>query len=408
MPRLKRSRFFVVAFEDEPIVDLAAFLRGRAELKHETRISVVSAVAEAAHLLTPGELELLGSVSAEEWTERSRLAADHGVSEESLDELAAGGLLISDAGDEQAQRLRRRERSFRDCQWHPYAAFYNLMIKHPAGLDRDADSAEILDMAAIAAASQDAADRFVARHGPPPPPFHEVAGDGEAVPLPRIEREGNLYRALSRRKTVRAFDSGTQLPAEDLATLLYWVFGCHGHTRLTRDVAVLRKTSPSGGSLHPVEVYPLVQNVAGVDPGLYHYRVRDHSLVPVRRLESWEAEAMTVGMAAGHDFAAAAHVLFLMTARFDRNFWKYRQSVRTHSVVLQDAAHLSQTFYLVCADLRLGAFYIAFDGAYIEEALGLDGIREGAVALAGCGIQLADGLDHSLDFFPYKPGETEI
>ncbi len=408
MSRLQRSRFFVVVFEDESVVDLAAFLRGRVDLKPETRIKVISAVAEAAHLLTPGELDLLRRVPTDEWTQRSQVAGDDTAAEESLDDLVAGGLLISDSGDPPAQRLRQREQRFRDCQWHPYAAFYNLMIKHPTGLDKNQDSEEIFDIAAIAAGGQDAADRFVARYGPPPEPFHDLSGGGEPVTLPRIEKEGSLYRALEQRKTVRAFDSGRPMPAEDLATLLYWVFGCHGHTRLTRGVTVLRKTSPSGGSLHPVEVYPLIQNVAGIATGLYHYRVRDHSLVPIRRLESWEAEAMAVGMAAGHDFAADAHVLFLMTARFNRNFWKYRQNVRTHSVILQDAAHLSQTFYLVSADLGLGAFYIAFDGSYIEEALGLDGIEEGAVALAGCGIQLQEGLDHSLDFAPYAPGETEI
>ncbi len=405
MNRLKRSRYFVVVFEDQPILDLGAFLRGRAELSHETGISVISAVSEAAHLLAPGELELLGSVPAR-WTDRSQLAAADAVSEESLDDLVAKGLVISDADDPAAKRLRQREEGFGDCQWHPYAAFYNLMIKHPGGLDKSDNL--VFDVASVAADSQQATDDFVARHGLPPEPFHEVRGDGESVRLPLIEKQGGLYRALDRRKTVRAFDSGRPMSFEDLATVLYYVFGCHGHTRLSKGVSLLRKTSPSGGSLHPIEVYPLVLNVAGMATGLYHYRVRDHSLARLRLLEGWEADALAVGMAAGQGFAAAANVVLLMTARYSRNFWKYRRNVRTHSVILQDAAHLSQTFYLVCSDLDLGAFYIAFSGSVIEEALGLDGIEEGAVGLAGCGNQLSDGLDHSLDFEPYKPGETEL
>ncbi len=407
MTQLKRSRYFVVVFEDQPVVDLGAFLRGRTEVSHETRIMVTSPVSEAAYTLPTSELELLGSVPAR-WTERSRLVAGKAVSEENLDDLVVKGLVISDAGDPAARRLRQREESLDRCRWHPCAAFYNLMIKHPRGLDTHKDDNQIIDMASVAAGCQQATDDFVARHGLPPEPFHEVRGDGESVRLPLIEKQGGLYRALDRRKTVRAFDTGRPMRFEDLATMLYYVFGCHGHTRLSRDVSVLRKTSPSGGSLHPVEVYPLVLNVAGVAPGLYHYRVRDHRLARLRRLDSWEADAMAVAMAAGHNFAADAHVVLLMTARFHRNFWKYRRNVRTHSVILQDTAHLSQTFYLVCSDLGLGAFYIAFNGSVIEEALGLDGIEEGAVGLAGCGIQLSEGLDHSLDFVPYIPGETEI
>ena len=406
MMHLKRSRYFVIVFEDHPVVDLGAFLRGRAEMTQEVSISVISPVAEAENRVTLPELEVLNRVPAGQWTQRSQLAADPSITDESLDALVDKGLLISDADEPTAKRLRQREASFHRCQWHPYAAFYNLMIKCPGGLSDDPE--RVIDIASVAARSQQATDDFVAKHGPPPSPFHEVRGDGGSVRLPQVAKEGGLYRALGKRKTVRAFDSGRPMGAEDLATVLHYVFGCHGHTTLSKGVSVLHKTSPSGGSLHPVEVYPLVLNVAGVATGLYHYQVRDHSLVPIRRLESWEAEAMAVGMAAGHDFAGAAHVLLLMTARFSRNFWKYRRNVRTHSVILQDAAHLSQTFYLVCSDLNLGAFYIAFNGPFIEEALGLDGIEEGAVGLAGCGIQLAGELDHSLDFVPYTPGETEI
>lgn len=405
MSQLKRSRFFVVNFQDEEILDLGAFLRGRLDLSHETCVSAVSALTESAHRLTVRELELLSRVPAHEWRARSQLAGDL-EAEEDLDDLVRKGLLVSDADDPEATRLRQREDSFNACPWHPYAAFYNLMIKHPEGLNRDQQW--VYDYAEVAKGSQDATDRFVAEHGMPPEPFHEVRGDGESVRLPLIEKQGSLYRALDKRKTVRAFDPSTPMSAEDLATLLYYVFGCHGYTKLSKGVSVLRKTSPSGGALHPVEVYPLVMNVAGVPTGLYHYRVRDHSLARIRQLELWEAEAMAVGIAAGQSFASSAHVLLMMTARFNRNFWKYRQNVRTHSVVLKDAAHLSQTFYLVCSDLDLGAFLVAFDAFFVEELLALDGIEEGAVGLLGCGTQLSDGIDHSLDFVPYVPGKTEI
>lgn len=353
-----------------------------------------------------GELELLSRVPAGEWTEGEQLTADERVSQEYIDTLVARGLLISGADDPVAARLRLREETFASNQWHPYAAFYNLMIKRPNGLDKS--KREIYDVAAVAAGSYNATDRFVARYGEPPPVFHQVPGEDLSVELPRVEKEGGLYSALAERKTVRAFDAGTPLRVEDLATVLYYVFRRHGYTHLTQGVPVLHKTSPSGGSLHAVEVYPLVLNASGIDTGLYHYQVRDHSLSRIQLLEHWEAEAMALGMAAGQDFAAAAHVVLLMTARFGRNFWKYRKNVRTHSVVLQDAAHLSQTFYLVCADLGLGCFYAAFDGPFVEEALGLDGISEGAVALVGLGSRLQEGIDYCLDFFPYTPGETEI
>ncbi len=406
MTQLKRSRYFMVTFEDQSVVDLGAFLRGRIDLSPRALVSVISALTESEHRLNCRDLEVLSQVPAEQWSDRSRLAADHRISQERLDALVAKGLLISDSDDPDANRLRQREERFTSCQWHPSAAFYNLMTKHPSGLNKD--DGKIFDIAAVAASSQDETDRFVDRYGYPPDPFHRAPGDGKTIGLPLIEKEGGLYRALKRRKTVRAFNTTKAMRRDDLATLLYYVFGCHGHTKLSKGVSLLRKTSPSGGSLHPVEVYPLILNVAGVETGLYHYQTRDHSLARIRQLESWEAEALAIGMAAGQDFAGNANVLLLMTARFNRNFWKYRRRARTYSVILQDVGHLSQTFYLVCSDLNLGAFYAAYDGSFVEEALGLDGIEEGAIGLAGCGEQVEEGLDYSLDFEPYEPGPTGI
>jgi nitroreductase len=71
-----------------------------------------------------------------------------------------------------------------------------------------------------------------------------------------------------------------------------------------------------------------------------------------------------------------------------------------------DAAHLSQTFYLVCADLGLGAFVTAaINGANIEERLGLDGFGEGALAVCGCGVPAGGASPLEPEFLPYIPGE---
>jgi nitroreductase len=71
-----------------------------------------------------------------------------------------------------------------------------------------------------------------------------------------------------------------------------------------------------------------------------------------------------------------------------------------------DAAHLSQTFHLVCAELGLGVFVTAaVNGADAEERLGLDGFRDGVLALCGCGPPAA-ASPFDPEFLPYVPGET--
>lgn len=257
----------------------------------------------------------------------------------------------------------------------------------------------------IAADADRAAERFVRRHGPPPPHFHSV-GEGTPFELPLVETGGSLYEALAGRRTARAFDETAPLGREPLATLLYEVFGCRGYTVIHPEVVALRKSSPSGGGLHPIEVYPLIQRVEGLEPGLYHYAVESHALESVARVDP--AEALRV-FSAGQTWLGTAAAAFILTARFDRVFWKYRRQAKAYGTVLMDAGHLSQSFYLVCADLGLAcSFTDVINGANVEEALGLDGVAEGAVALLACGLPAEERSPLEPEFQPYVPGKTRI
>ena len=102
-------------------------------------------------------------------------------------------------------------------------------------------------------------------------------------------------------------------------------------------------------------------------------------------------------------------VLCIMTARFYRNFWKYSLHQKAYKVVLMDAAHLSQTFYLVCTALGLGAFFTAaINEANIEEKLGLDRFEESPVGICGCGCLLEKGSDLTFESTPYFVRETML
>jgi nitroreductase len=68
-----------------------------------------------------------------------------------------------------------------------------------------------------------------------------------------------------------------------------------------------------------------------------------------------------------------------------------------------DAGHLSQTLYLVCGELGLGAFVAgAINDATIDERLGLRAFEEGALAICGCGRPEPSGLEPV--FEPFVPG----
>jgi SagB-type dehydrogenase family enzyme len=71
---------------------------------------------------------------------------------------------------------------------------------------------------------------------------------------------------------------------------------------------------------------------------------------------------------------------------FARTTWRYPQS-RAYRTVLIDAGHLGQTFCLVATALGLAPFTtMAFSEARLEELLGLDGVTECPIYIAGVGM----------------------
>ena len=321
--------------------------------------------------------------------------------------LCKRGLLLSADEGEPFAGMRRRDEQLADLGWLPAAAVYHFATRFRGGnLSLAADDLE--EFEDMAAASDAAAGRFVDRHGPPPPPFYSARHYGDGVELPLAPRQGGLYDALAGRKTTRGFDRSRPLTLEQLAVLLYEVFGCRGYARVHPEIEVLRKGSPSAGSLHPVEAYPLVRHVEGLAPGLYHYSVRDHALEPVVELTEAEARDELATFTAGQVYFASAAAAFVLTARFRRNFWKYRKHPTAYATLLMDAAHLSQTLYLVGADLGLGTFFTnVINDKNIDDRLGLDGIEESALAVCGCGHSSGRSRLEPR-FEPYVPRETEL
>lgn len=310
-------------------------------------------------------------------------------------DLALRGLLVSDEPEPELEELRSRDDTLRRTWWLPYAALYQLVTRWHgvrANIDR----------------STGAAAARVARLGAPPPPFH-VRDDALAThELPLPSRDGSLFRLLDERMTSRTFGPGA-LTQDELSILLRTVWGARGYSRITDGLTTIRRTSPSGGALHPIEVYPLVARADGVEPGLYHYRARDHALDLLEPLAESEARELLERFTSGQDFYAGAAAGFLMVARYARTFWKYPRHDKALRIVYMDAGHLSQTFYLVCGELGLAPFVVgALNEVDVEERLRLDPYEHGVVAMCGCGRTPEGGIVDDQRSRPYVPRETEL
>jgi putative peptide maturation dehydrogenase len=393
--RARRTRYLFFFADDSTFLDVALLLRGEARLAPVRQVYAISILTGDEYPLTRAELDRLLAIRSDEWVEVEETAE--------LRRFAEQGLLVTDDEAAELVCLRRRDECLSATGWNLYGALYH-------SLTRWSDvEAELLEQPVPAVELEARLERFFERHGPAPPHFHRVADGSQARELPLVRPSSDFYRTLERRATTRVFDRTRPISERDLAVLLYYVFGCHGYVAMGSRVLALRKTSPSGGGLHPIEAYPLVVSVEGLAAGLYHYDVERHALEPLEQMDPASAVRVAERFTCGQSYFGNAGALFVLSARFSRSFWKYRNAERALGVVLMDAAHVSQTFQLVCAELGLGSFVtMAINSRDIDARLGIDGFGEGSLAVVGCGVRVEGESVLTPKFEPYVPRETEL
>lgn len=373
MAQIRRTTYAFFSLEDDYVLDAVSLLH--AIVPTPAPIAQISALA----VLT-GECHRIGR---EDWDVLASVPADRWVNEERFDREVVGrlrdaALVLTDADVTPYRELRERDDALTANGWHPYAALYHFATQWSGVTIRDGTDSE------LAAETREAVRELLAEHGPPPSELLHV-NSPTTIPLPRRGRTGALYRTLSARRTTRTFDLARRMSLEDLGTLLHYVFGCHGYAG-REGIACIKRTSASAGGLHPIVALPIISGVEGVPPGIYHYNAGDHSLALLEGLARGRARTLASEFMCGQRYFGEAHVSFVLAARFNRNHWKYRRHPRAYAGILMDAAHLSQTLYLVAADLGLGAYFtLAINGRDIEARLGLDGVERGAIAVCGCG-----------------------
>ena len=354
--------------------------------------------AHAPHLPAPVEVDpahvlVLGALSAVDWVERGALGARFG--DEAVDAMLEAGLLVR-PDDEDATRA---DADFRAQGWHAAAAVAHMASRW-AGIDGPKGMAE---------ADVDTNEGLLRQHGNPPAHFMSIADVDAGTILPRIAHE-EFDALLDTRATCRNYDTLASVPLTTFSQLMARVFGARGIGHPVSGFDVIKRTSPSGGALHPTECWLIVQRVEGIAPGLYHYRIEDHLLEPATPAiaapqpgdtvtqplgdaapRAWSADELRAFAriaVAGQDWFADAPVLCVLVPRFARNYWKYRNHAKAYRVAILDVGHLSQTLQLCATQAGLGPFITsAINEVDIERAFGLTGFADGPLAVCGFGAR---------------------
>lgn len=185
----------------------------------------------------------------------------------------------------------------------------------------------------------------------------------ETVSLPEVQLEegATVAEAIYSRRSVRSY-SDEALSLEDAGQILWAAEGktVDGTTGPTR-------AYPSAGGVYPLNIYFVAGNVEDLDPGVYQYNWREHSLLKVREgdvRDSLSEASMRQPM------PLEAPGTVVVTADFEMTASRYGQRGRDLYVPI-DTGHLAQNISLQAESLGLGSVMIgAFDTDSVKEILG--------------------------------------
>jgi len=216
-----------------------------------------------------------------------------------------------------------------------------------------------------------------------PPPALELGFDKERtvfeLPAPSDlpEYKIDLRVAIDKRRSVRRY-TDQALTLEELSFLLWCT---QGVTEKIGRHATLR-TIPSAGARHAFETYLLVNNVAGLHPGLFRFLATAHQLVEVSS-EARLADRVTQACLQQSQVKKSA-VTFLWAAIPYRMTWRYGE--RGYRYLHLDAGHVCQNLYLAGEAVDAGVCAIAaFQDEALNQVLDLDGKDQFIIYLATVG-----------------------
>jgi SagB-type dehydrogenase family enzyme len=202
--------------------------------------------------------------------------------------------------------------------------------------------------------------------------------------LPRVRSalDAPYRRVLEDRRTHRDF-AEHELDLDAFSDMLHYSFAPLRFADAGPMGVLQLRASASGGARHETEAFVFVFNVAGVQPGLYHYDNIRHGLEPLRTdVGRDELEHLTNEQG----FFRRSSFGVLTVAVGDRMSWKYLHP-HTYRMLLHNVGHVAQVFSMTAAALGLGAAMTgALRDSEADRLLGLDHPREFTTFALACGL----------------------
>ncbi len=181
------------------------------------------------------------------------------------------------------------------------------------------------------------------------------------LPKPKAKGTVSLEETIKRRRSRRSF-LAKPLTLVQVSQLLWAAQGI-------TDERTGFRASPSGGACYPLDLYLVVgkNGVEGLEAGVYHYIVSNHSL---EMHLSGDKRRVLALASLGQMFIARAPISIVTTAEYSRITRVYGQRGVKYAHI--EVGHVGENIYLQAETLGLGTVAIgAFSDGMVSKYLNL-------------------------------------
>jgi SagB-type dehydrogenase family enzyme len=179
------------------------------------------------------------------------------------------------------------------------------------------------------------------------------------LPKSNIKGKMSVEEALAKRRSVRDYKSDP-LALEQLSQLLWAGQGITAHDFF--------RAAPSAGAAYPLELFVIASKVEGLDAGIYHYNVKEHSLSLHKEGDLKEKLGTTAAF--NQKCISEAPACISICAVYERTMKTYGK--RGERYVPIDTGHAAENIALQAVALGLATVMVgAFEDKKVSEILSL-------------------------------------
>jgi len=171
----------------------------------------------------------------------------------------------------------------------------------------------------------------------------------------------SVEEAMKKRRSAHSFHALKSITVQQLSQLMW---AAQGVTKIDVDGDTYH-TAPSGGSLQPLDVYAIIGNIEGIEPGCYHYQPRPHNITLLNRGDHRD---LVSKLSCDQGWMARAPIIFIITGEYQRSAMKYGAAGKQYTII--EVGHIGQNIFLQAVALGLDCAIIgAFQETHIIDTL---------------------------------------